>query len=277
MSRNFTIVTIASLILFVSACSEFRRVQKKGTWQEKYEAAIRYYEEEDYDKAIVLLEEILPIIRGTEYAERAEFIYAYSYFQEGQMILSSHYFQNFHRTYSRSQYAEEAMYMYAYSLYSDSPVSSLDQKSTIEAINAMQLFLNRYPQSKFRDDATMIIDEMQEKLERKAYDNAMQYYELKNYKSAVVAFENFRKDFPDSHYIEEIIYKKIKAQFKLADLSVYSKKKERFQEAIKMYETYIDNYPDGKYLKDAEKVYVSSREALDKLTREEKISENNKF
>jgi outer membrane protein assembly factor BamD len=265
------------MCLLIFSCTTFRKVQKKGTWKEKYEAAVKYYEEEDYNKAIILLEDILPVLRGTEYAEKAEFIYAYSYFRQGQLVLSSHYFQNFYRTYSRSTYAEEAMYMYAYSLYSDSPVSTLDQTSTIEAINAMQLFLNRHPTSKFREPANDIIDELQEKLEKKSYDNAKQYYQLRRYKAAVVAFENFKRDFPDSDYVEEVTYLSIDAQYRLADLSIQSKKKERYQEAIQLYEDYIDTYPQGAFVRDAEKIYANSRDRLDKLMKLEKLTENNNY
>jgi outer membrane protein assembly factor BamD len=167
--------------------------------------------------------------------------------------------------------------MYAYSLYSSSPVHSLDQNSTYEAVDAMQLFLNRFPESKFREQASAIIDEMQEKLERKAYTNARQYYQLRRYKAAVVAFENFTELFPDSDYIEEVRYLSIDAQFKLAELSIMSKKRERYQEAIQLYETYIDTYPEGSFARDAEKIYINSREALDKLTKLEKLSENNNY
>ncbi|MEM7550049.1 MAG: outer membrane protein assembly factor BamD [Bacteroidota bacterium] len=265
------------VLLVLGSCSKFRKLQKKGDWKEKYEAAIKYYErggKKDYYKATVLLEDILPIIRGTEYAEKAEFVYAYSYFRQGQHILSAHYFQNFSRTFSRSEFAEEATFMYAYSLYLDSPIHSLDQSSTYEAIEAMQLFLNRYPSSTFREQGNGIIDDLQEKLEKKSYENSKQYFELGQYKSAIVAFDNFRNQFPDSDYVEEMVYLKIDAQFKLAVNSIFSKKRERLLEAIELYEEYLDDFPDGAYLKRAERIYADSQNELVKLQRQEITNSN---
>jgi outer membrane protein assembly factor BamD len=256
------------------SCSEFRKIQKKGDWKQKYDAALQYYEEEEYYKASVLLEDILPIIRGTEFAEKAEYVYAYSYFHQGQHILSAHYFQNFYRTFSRSDFAEEAMYMHAYSLYLDSPDYNLDQTSTVEAINAMQLFLNRFPQSHFRQDASDIIQDLQVKLEKKSYDNSTHYYRLERFKAAVVAFENFLTDFPDSELVEEVAYMQVDAQYRLALRSIYSKKRERFQKALDYYQEYIDDYPEGEYVKDAQKIFDDSRDELAKIVRLEQLSDN---
>ena len=70
----------------------------------------------------------------------------------------------------------EAEYLYAYSLYKESPNSNLDQSSTVEAISAMQNFINKYPYSEYSINANEIIDELQIKLETKNFENAKQYY-----------------------------------------------------------------------------------------------------
>ena len=61
-------------------------------------------------------------------------------------------------------------------MYKESPNSNLDQSSTIEAISAIQNFINKYPYSEYSKDANSIIDELQIKLETKNFDNAKQYY-----------------------------------------------------------------------------------------------------
>ncbi|RED93385.1 Beta-barrel assembly machine subunit BamD [Marinoscillum furvescens DSM 4134] len=257
--RNILLLTIA----FASvACSEFRKIQKSGDWKVKYNAALEYYDEGDYYKAGVLLEEILPIIRGTEEAELANFRHAYAYFHQKQYILSSHYFKLFTEVYGRSEYVEEAQYMYAFSLYKQSPQSSLDQTSTYEAIAAMQNFLNRYPFSEYAEKADDLIDEMQVKLERKAYDNAKLYYQLRRYKAALIAFDNFQYDYPDSKFNEEIAFLAIETAFDLAEVSIRTKQEERYQNTVDLYQKFVDKYPDSKYLKRAEKFYADSIEQL---------------
>lgn len=252
---------IIVLIALVSSC-KFRKLQKSGDWKVKYDAALVYYEEKDYYRSGVLLEEILPVIRGTKEAELANFYHAYTYFYQGQYILSSHYFKNFVKVYGRSEYVMEASYQNANSLFMQSPASSLDQTSTYEAITALQNYLNKYPYSEYSEKADKQIDDLQIKLEKKAYENAKLYHKLKRYKASVVALENFQSDYPDSEYREEIMFLAIEIIYQLAEISIESKQEERFKDTIDKYQKFVDRYPDSEYLKEAEKYYAESIEQL---------------
>jgi len=248
------------------SCSEFRKIQKSTDWKRKYDAAMKYYEEEEYYKANVLLEDIIPIIKGTKEAELAEFYYAYSYYYQKQYILSSHYFKTFAATYARSEHAMEAQYMNAYSLYLESPVSDLDQSSTYEAISAMQVFINQYPFSEYKDKSQQIIDDLQKKLEKKAYDNARLYYQLRRYKAGVVAFDNFETDFPDSQFNEEISYLRVKCQYEYAIQSIRDKQEERYRSVIEYYQKFVDKYSTSKYLREAQDMYTFSLDQIRELS-----------
>lgn len=260
------LIVAASIV----GCSKFRKIQKSGDWKLKYEAAISYYENEDYHRSIILFEDILPIIRGTEKAELGNFYLAYSYFHQKQFILSAHHFEEFVRIYGRSEYAMEATYMHAYSLYSQSPDYELDQTVTYEAVAAMQNFINKYPSSEYAPDADKIIDEMQQKLEKKAYEQCRLYYKLRRYKSALVVYDNFFKDFPDSKYNEEIAYLRIETSHDLAEKSIYNKQEERYKSTIDYYLAFIDKYPNSEYLKDAEDIYADSIEEMTKFANSNK-------
>ena len=61
--------------------------------------------------------------------------------------------------------------------------SNLDQSGSIEAMGSMQEFLNRYPNSKFKDQAIEVIVTTQVKLEKKGFDNALQYVKMRQYKA----------------------------------------------------------------------------------------------
>ncbi|MEQ9404728.1 MAG: outer membrane protein assembly factor BamD [Cyclobacteriaceae bacterium] len=265
--RGIRTIILLFTALSIAGCSKFRKIQKSGDWKVKYEAAIKYYEEEDYHRSTMLLEEILPIIRGTKEAELGNFYLAYSYFYQKQYILSAHHFQEFVTIYGRSDKVMEASYMNAYSLYLQSPEYQLDQTSTYEAVAAMQNFINRYPTSEYAPDADRIIDEMQVKLETKAYNTAKLYHKLRRYKSALVAFENFRKDFPDSDFNEEIAFLNIETSYDLAAVSIPSKQEERFRSTIEFYQQFVDKYPRSKFLKAAEKIYSKSIEEITNFAR----------
>ena len=261
--RYFLGVVIA--ITFASCASKFRKIEKSDDWKVKYEAALDYYEKQDYFRAGVLFNQIEGIVRGLPEGEQVQFKLAYCNFYDRSYLLSSHYFKTFFETYARSEAAEEAEYMYAYSLYANSPLYNLEQSSSYEAINAMQNFLNKYTETEFSKQATAVIDELQQKLERKAYENAKQYHKLRIYTSALKAFENFGKSFPDSKFNEEISFLMIESQFDFAGKSLYQKQKERYTSVKVLYEKFIDTYPSSTYLKTAEKYYRISIEKLSKF------------
>lgn len=266
MKRYITVFLLLSALSF--SCSEYRGLLKKGSWEEQYEAALKYYEDKDYYRATVLLENVLPIIRGTQKAEEAQFYYAYAHYYEQKYILSAHYFKEFYETYSRSDRAQESMFMHAYSLYLESPDPSLEQSSTKEAIDAMQRFINRHPYSDYKERAETILDELQEKLEIKAFKNATQYYDLRRYEAAIIALDNFQKDYPDSDLNEEASYFKLAAQYQLAEQSIVSKQKDRYYTTIEYCQNFIDKYPQSEFVGRAESIYESC------LTKVQKASNN---
>ena len=65
MHRLFFLFLFFLLFLF-TGCSKFRTIQKDTDWRVKYEAALKYFDEQDYHRSTLLLEDILPIIRGTQ-------------------------------------------------------------------------------------------------------------------------------------------------------------------------------------------------------------------
>ncbi len=286
LNSSRILLLLVSLIFSLFSCSKkFNKLQKKGTIEEKYLAAISYYVKADYYKAGILLEEITPLLKGDSTAEKAQFYNAYCNYYQGQFQMSSYLFKTFYATYANSPFAEEAFYMNAYSMFKDSPPHNLDQTSTLTAIDALQTFINTFPESKYAASCTKDLKDLRFRLELKSYDKAKQYFKTRepsfggrsNYKATVISVENFKKDFPDSKFNEELTFIQIIAQYELANVSFYSKQKERFNEAIKYYEIYIDKYPSSKYLKELQKTYDNSLKGLIEVAKIEKQIEEAKI
>ncbi len=256
---------VVSFVLLGTSCSKFRRIEKNPDWRVKYEASMAYYAKKDYYRASVLLEQIMPVIRGLPESEKGQFTLAYCQYYQKLYLLASEQFRTFYETYGRSSSAEESRYMYAYSLYKSAPDSNLDQTESIQAMTSMQEFLNRYPSSKFRDQALEVIFTIQARLEEKGFANASQYYKMRNYKSAIVALGNFINNFPDSKYVEDAHFLIVISHYKLAEKSILSKQKERYQGVVDDYIQFLDRYPNSPYLKEAERYYVDSLDKLGKL------------
>ncbi len=264
-ARRTSFFGLLLLVLFATGCSKFRKIEKSEDWRIKYEAGLNYYNAKDYYRAAILFESILPIVRGLPEGEKVEFYLAYCQYNEKTFLLASDQFKTFYETYGRSQHAEEANFMYAYSLFSSSPDHSKDQRSSIEAMNAMQVFLNKYPGSQFMNQAVEVITVTQEKLEHKGFDNAKQYYKLQMYKGAIIAFDNFKKNFPDSKYLEEAAYLKVVSEFELAKVSIPSLQLERYTITLDYYKELVDNFPNSQFLKEAQQYYTESLNQVNKL------------
>ncbi len=253
------------LILVFGSCSKFRKIEKSEDWRVKYEAGLNYFAKKDYYRSSILFEQILPIVRGLPEGEKVEFNLAYCQYYEKLYLLASDQFKTFYETYGRSSLAEEATFMYAYSLYASSPDHNKDQSSSIEAMNAMQNFLNRYPGSQYMNQAVDVITTSQQKLEQKGFENARQYLKLKMYGAAVESLDNFKQNFPDSKYLEEAAYLKVEAEYELALVSFPSKQLERFTATLDFYKELVDNFPNSPFLKDAERYYTESLSRVNKL------------
>jgi len=273
-SRFIGTIAIALLVL-VSACSPFAKLQKKGTDDEKYQAAINYFKKGEWYRAGVLFEELIPILKGSNESETAQFYRAYTNYHQQNFQLASFYFKQFYETFARSEKAQEAMYMYAFSLYKDSPNYNLDQTSTLTAVSALQDFINAYPESAFRAECTTMIMDLRKKMEKKAYEKAMLYYKISaaniaNYRSAVTAITNFQREYPDSEYNEELAFRRVDAQHNLAKNSTEDKQKDRYQETVDYYQAFLEKYPNSKYIRTAERLFASSQKELERLRETDK-------
>ncbi|MES2388389.1 MAG: outer membrane protein assembly factor BamD [Bacteroidota bacterium] len=246
------------LLLVATGCSEFRRLQKSTDVEEKFAGAVKYYELKDYYKAAILLEEIIPLLKGTDQAEIAQFYYAYCHYHQKQLTLAAYYFKSFYETFPRSKYAEEASYMYCISLFEDSPKYNLDQTNTYSALEAISNFLMLYPESPNKEKCHQLIDELNRKLEVKAFMNARLYYDKDDYKAALVVLENFRKEYPTSDMAEEATFLKVATQYNYAKNSVLHKQRERYAAVADYYQAFIDRYPKSKFSRQAENIYSSA-------------------
>lgn len=224
-----------------------------------------YYNAEEYDKAIPLFEEVLATLRGTKNFEELYYYYAYSHYGSGNYVMAAYHFKYIADNFPNFQKNAECEYMSAYCYYLLSPGYSLDQTDTYKAIESFQLFINNHEMDERVAKANEIIDKLRAKLEFKATQSAELYYNIGDYKAAVVALKAVLKDFPDTKQVDYLQYLIVKSSYQLASQSVPEKKVERFQDAITNYQNFIDKFATSKYAVDAQKYYEKSKVALIEL------------
>lgn len=259
--RNFTPIAIV-FVLLLSSCGDYNKIVKSTDYEFKYKKSLEYYEAGEFVRSSTLLKELLNIYRGTSRADKVYYYYAKSQFGMKDNMMAGHYFKTLVKEFPRSEYAEESQFMVGYCFYLDSPNPRLDQQVSQNAIDALQLFINLYPKSTRVEEANRLIIELRDKLVYKSYISGKLYYDLKNYKAAVVALSSSLKDFPDTKYREELMYMLLKAKYLLAVNSVEEKKRERLSSALDEYFTFADEYPESKYMKEVEKYHSTTAKLL---------------
>lgn len=252
--RNIGFLGVVALMLFAS-CSDFNMVLKSTDYEFKFKKAIEYYEAGEFVRSGTLLQELLTIYRGTSRADQMYYYFAKSMMGQRDYLMATQYFRTLLREVPTSSYAEEAQFMVGYAAYLQSPKVRLDQEVTVNAIDALQLYINLYPFNEKVDEAHRLIDELRDKLVEKSYLNARLYYDFENYKAAVVSLENALKEYPDSNFREELLYMLVKSKYLLAINSIEDKKELRLSSALDEYFAFIDEFPESNYKREVDRYY----------------------
>ena len=236
---------------------------KSNDLEYKYGKAVEYYKEGDCLKAIPIFEELIALYRGTAKSEKIFYYFAKSHYCIKDYILAGYYFQQFTKTFPNSAYNEECAYLTAYCSYLESPNYSLDQGETKKALNDLQLFLELYPATNKIDTINSIIDELNFKLEKKAFENSRLYLQTEKYKAAAISLRNTLKEYPATQYREDIMFMIVEANYLLAINSISSKKRERLEETIESYHKFVDNFENSSRIRQAEQYYEGALRELD--------------
>lgn len=250
------------LIVLLSSCSEYQKIINSSDYDMKYEKAMAYYDDEDYIRSSTLFEELMAVYKGTENAEEIYYRYAYTYYYQKDYPMAGYSFSQFVTQYPQSKYADECAFMKAYCFYEDSPSSNLDQTSTLRAIDELQIFINRHPASTRIEECNKLIDELNDKLVQKSFNGAKLYFDLGEYKASITALNNSLLDYPDTRYREELLYLILESSYELAKNSYPSLRKERYEKTTDAYYKLVDEYPETKHLKDAERLFEAAKKEL---------------
>ena len=190
-----------------------------------------------------------------------------SYYNTKQFYLAAYQFESFTSGYPKSEKIEEAAYLGAKCFSKLSPVYSLDQVDTFKAIDKLQGFIDSYPNSSYVAEANKTLRELNDKIERKVYENAKQYNTIMEYGAAIVALDNFVADYPGTPYKEDALFYKYDSAYQIGINSVPSKMEERLNIAKTAYTSLIKFKPDTKYKKTADDMLARIETELKNFTK----------
>lgn len=194
-----------------------------------YAIAKSRYDKGEYLDAIDDFNLIKLRFSGSSIIDKAIYYLGMSYYKREEYILGLYEFEMIIKNYPSSSFAEDAKYMQAMSYYKLSPEYNLDQTYTRYAITTFQEFLELYPKSKRVYESEKRILELREKLAYKSYKSAELYFNLGNYRSALVYYDNILDEFFDTKYADDALYGKIQALIIKKKYEDAKKEIERFE------------------------------------------------
>lgn len=262
MKKVKIIAIVAAMCCFVASCSSVDKVLKSNDFEAKYAAAMQYYEDNSYSKAIQIFENLTLYYRGKEHAEEIAWYYAQALYKEKDYYTASYQFKRFARQYPYSQRVEEASYMSAYCKYLESPSHTLDQHLTKEAIEEFESFAERWPRSLHMPEVNRYLDEMHAKLVKKDYEIAYGYYYIEEYHAAYESFKQFLNLYPDAAEREEATFYMLRSGYLYAANSREDRKRERLQQVISDFDRFSSGFAQSNHMAEAQDIYTKARAAL---------------
>ena len=257
-------------VVLLSSCGNFEKVRKSSDVNYKLTKANEYFDKKDYAHAYELYKDLMPIMKSTRNFEALYYKYAYSLYYMKAYIDASYNFKNFTEYFPTSKDAEECEFMSAVCLYKYSPKYTLDQTNSIKAIEALQSYVNRFPNSKRTTEANQYILALHTKLDNKEADAAKLYYNISQFKAAAVAYKSLMHNYPESANSDLYQFMVMKSMFKYAKVSIAEKQEERYANAISAFRELKDNYPQSKYLQEAEQLNTEANNNVKKIRDEHK-------
>ena len=260
MFRFYLIIFISLLVI---SCNDYQKLLNSPENEvDKYTAAEEYYENGEFRRANALIEQIIPSYRGKPQGERLVFFFANSFFETKSFYSAAIQFENFIKSYPNSQRIQEAYFMEAKSYSMLSPLYTLDQEDTFTGIDKLQVFINRFPNSEYVIEALELMEQLQNKIEKKAFEVSKQYYTIRDYSSAIKSLDNFVADNPGTIFREEALYYRWLSQYEIAVNSIESRINERVTELERSLENFLRYYPDTIFIDDLSEKINNAKQLL---------------
>lgn len=261
--RNLIIAAVL-IAATVSCKSQYEILLNSNDADLKYEAAFDYFNEGKYSKAGSLFESLSVLTNGTERDDTVRYYWGLSNYKFKDYYTAETNFTNFLEIYPRSPFASEARYLRLDCLYRSTLRYELDQTPTYKAITEISEYIIEFPRTPHLEACRDMLKDLNERLDKKAYEAARLYYKMEDYKASRVAFRNVLKDDSENIYREDILYYIAMSSYNYAHLSVPEKQKERYLTFVDDYLNFVGEIPQSHYRKELDNVYRKAQKALGK-------------
>lgn len=268
MRTRLFIAALAFISILASCKSQYDLVLSGNDVDEKYAMAFQLFESGKYAKAAEMFESASLGVRGTDQDDTVQFYLGYSNYKYKDFTTAESNLKTFIETFPLSPFTDQARYLYLDCMYRGTYRYELDQTPTYKALSEMNVFKIEHPDSQYIKQVEEMIDDLNARLELKAYKSAYLYFHTEDYLAAHYALKNVLKDNADNRYRPEILYYTALSSYKYASNSISDKQHERYLTFVDDYFNVVSEMPDSKYAKDLEPLYNKVQEILKKTDTE---------
>lgn len=259
MKKTLTVVLVAVTAL-CSCKTQYEILLESNDVDLKYNAALELFDNGKYQKAAQMFESMALLTSGMEKDDTVQYYWGLSNYKFKDYMTAQTNFENFVEKFPRSPFSEMARFYIIDCLYRGTYRYELDQTPTYKAITAINQYIIDYPGNDKIDVCHKMLDDLGQRLDQKAYENALLYYKMEDYKAARVALKNVLKDDADNIYRELILFYTAMSSYKYAELSIQEKQHERYLLFQDDYLNFIGEYPESSYRAELDKLYRKVKE-----------------
>ncbi|MBR5736184.1 MAG: outer membrane protein assembly factor BamD [Bacteroidales bacterium] len=256
MKARTIIISVCIILVAASCATEYDKLLKGHDVPAKYAKAFELYESGKYSKAAEMFESLSIATKGTAQDDTVEFYWAMSNYMFKDYVTAQSNFSEFISVFPLSPFTEQARFLYIDCLYKSTYRYELDQVPTYNALTEIYRYMTLYPNSKYLDDCIRMRDDLEERLDKKAFEAAHLYYHMEDYLAAHYALKNVLKEDAENRYREEILYFIAMSAYKYADNSVPEKRHERYLSFVDDYYNFVSEYPESKHRRELDNIYA---------------------
>lgn len=193
-----------SAVVLVSCGS--RPALKQLNAENEFERAMEYFENGQYDTAVLAFERILFYHPTSEFVDDAQYWLGRSYYESRQYDQSIAEFDYLIRNFSTSKFIEEAYLYRAKSYLMKAPPFYKDPTEIEHAISLFDGFLTRFPNSSHTDEVKEDILMARDRLAKKELENGRLYVKMGEEDAALLYFRYIITTYPETDASNEARY-----------------------------------------------------------------------
>lgn len=240
--RFIKILSTAFILLSLTACgtsSEAPKVEKEQSAEELYKNATIAMQNEEYKKASRLFDEIERQHPYSELASKAQIMSALASYDDGRYDDSTITLDKFIQLHPGHEQIDYAYYLVALNYYDQITDVSRDQDMTLQAMRAFNTLINRFPNSKYRKDALIKRDLVNDHLAGKEMEIGRYYLNRGYVNASINRFKAVVDNYQTTTHVAEALHRLVECYMTLGIKS----------EAMRIASVLGHNYPGSKWYK----------------------------